>query len=223
MAFATNYLNAGAKIGATALANTASKVASSKPLTSAAKTLSSYSNGASAANAVSAYAQAQQNAYNTAAAQSANNFTQSTLEQQMAFNREEAQKNRDWQEYMSNTAYQRAVEDMKKAGINPIFAYQMGGASTGTGSSASMSSGSGAMASTSNYQGQQDSGTLQLIGALLSAFAGPTTAIASFGDNMLEIVKSLLPDSTNKSTGKKILDYGLNVYDFTKLLKRFMG
>lgn len=52
----------------------------------------------------------------------------------MNFNSTEAMKNRDWQEYMSNTAYQRAVEDMKKAGLNPILAFQNGGASTPGGS-----------------------------------------------------------------------------------------
>ena len=42
----------------------------------------------------------------------------------------------DYQERMSNTAYQRAMADMRKAGINPIMVTKLGGASTPTGAMA---------------------------------------------------------------------------------------
>ena len=57
----------------------------------------------------------------------------------MNFNSTEAMKNREWQEHMSNTSYQRAVADMKEAGLNPILAFQNGGASTPGGSAGTIS------------------------------------------------------------------------------------
>ena len=58
---------------------------------------------------------------------SANNANRDIAAQQMAF-----------QERMSNTSYQRAVQDMIAAGLSPMLAYSQGGASTPSGVTAKM-------------------------------------------------------------------------------------
>lgn len=57
-----------------------------------------------------------------------------------AANAQQARENRDFQERMSNTSWQRGTEDMAKAGLNPGLAYQKGGADTPSGTTAHMDS-----------------------------------------------------------------------------------
>lgn len=52
-----------------------------------------------------------------------------------------ANKQRQWEEYMSNTAYQRAVQDMQKAGLNPMMMLAKGGGPESTPSGATASVG----------------------------------------------------------------------------------
>ena len=56
--------------------------------------------------------------------------------QEQRWAKQAAGRQMDFQERMSNTAYQRAMADMKTAGINPIMVTKLGGASTPTGAMA---------------------------------------------------------------------------------------
>lgn len=163
------------------------------------------------ANSLAADRTLQQYAFNSAQAAAANEFTssmwdktaawnESMWERQAEFNREEAQKNRDWQEQMANTAYQRAVKDMKAAGLNPVLAATQGIAggipsgAAATVSASNMSSAQGAQAtgsllqglsaSESSYSGQMESlsGTLGLISAVIGSVSSALGNLGSLGD-----------------------------------------
>lgn len=72
-------------------------------------------------------------------------------------NKEMAREQMAFQERMSNTAYQRTVQDMRSAGLNPMLAITQGGASSPGGQMATMenelgSAASGAISAARNVQ-----------------------------------------------------------------------
>jgi hypothetical protein len=68
---------------------------------------------------------------------------------------DEAAANRQFQENMANTSYQRRVEDLKAAGLSPMLAYSQGGAAVPSGAQGSSAANVGEASASAGSTAQQ--------------------------------------------------------------------
>lgn len=106
-------------------------------------------------------------------------FQQSSAREAMAFEASQAAESRAWQEQMSNTAYQRAVADLKEAGLNPALAYQQGGAATTSGATASGFSSGGSSASGHRATGTKAEVATDALIDIVKAYINQSTQLIS--------------------------------------------
>ena len=126
----------------------------------------------------------------------------------MQFNAQEAAKSRSWQEYMSNTAHQREIRDLKAAGLNPVLSAMGGnGAAVTSGATASGVTSAGAKGEVDT---SANAALVQMLGSVLSAQTQLQTAnvnartqeaVADKYTAMEEIVANISRDATLGSAG----------------------
>lgn len=103
-----------------------------------------------------------------------------------------------FQERMSNTSYQRAMEDMRKAGLNPMLAFSQGGASTPSGAMANVQPASKGTKYHKTFEaGQAVASTALGVGALANQQKA-TAASTALQAQQAEQTKAITPVQVEK-------------------------
>ncbi len=109
------------------------------------------------------------------------NFNAAEAEKNRQFQSAEALANRRFQEHMSNTAWQRAIEDGRKAGINPYIALQSASTPQGSYASGFGASSTPASGMSASYSGVSNA----------QAYASIISAVSKVFDSVRDTIKAV--------------------------------
>lgn len=143
--------------------------------------------------------QSSANETNQQLAASAQQANQVSADKAMAFEQQEAEKQRQFQTYMANTERQRAVADLKAAGLNPLLAGDTG-AATPVGASAKGIQAQNTPATVDNEMAGALSGAIDLYNA-----ASQAKKLRAEAENAEKGVK-LTEATTARTLGGQALD-----------------